>query len=280
MQIGGLADCVYFPETEAQLMQLVRLLGEQSGRYHVLGGGSNVIIPDVGLRQPVICLQNLNQMRFDPENLVLHCNSGVLAAAAADEACRLGLGGLTFMHLLPGTVGGACYMNARAFGSSQSDVLKTVSLIDEQGCMRAISNSQCEFDYKRSIFQSKPYLIASVAYQLFPQDNNLIAAQRDTISAHRQIHHHFAFPTFGCAFLNDYSQGTSTGKIIDSVGLKGLRVGGAMVSLHHANFIVNVGGATAADVVMLIAQVKERVFQQTGVTLQMEVKLIAEKLKC
>ena len=188
------------------------------------------------------------------------------------------MSGLAFMHKLPGTVGGACWMNAKAYDSSQQDVIEGVECLDEMGNKHYLSNSDCKFGYKESIFQRNKWIISKVKYNLTSVDPAILKKEMDEIANKRDIENQFEWPTCGCAFLNDYNLGKSSGQIIDECGLKGHEIGGAAVSDYHANFIINKGNATAQNVLDLIEHIKKVVWEKKKIKLELELQIIKSTL--
>ncbi len=277
IKIGGRARRVYFPHQQAQLIVLMQEFNRAQQPFFLVGGGSNLLIQDETIIRPVISLRDFNGMSFDDKQMQLTCLAGTPSIKASLESYKQGMKTLVFMHQLPGTVGGACFMNARAFGFSQEDVIHRIDVVMKNGDLQSFTSNQCQFDYKKSIFQKLDGVISQVIYQLERGEPEVIKQEMDRIYAHREQSKQFTSNTFGCTFLNDYSIGKSSGQIIDECNLKGLRIGDAEVSLSHANFIENKGQATAGDVLKLISLIKEKVWQKKQIKLQLEVQYFQEK---
>jgi UDP-N-acetylmuramate dehydrogenase len=189
---------------------------------------------------------------------------------------RAGLAGAEFLAWLPGSVGGACFMNARAYGSEVSQVLRVARVVEADGGLRELALAPEAFSYKRSPFQGSGALIAEARLALRPDDRARIQERMDRIGKERREKHELDFPSCGCVFKNDRAIGIASGALIERCGLKGYRVGDAQVSPYHANFVFNLGAATASEVRAVIAHVERSVEDETGHRLELEVRLLGE----
>jgi UDP-N-acetylmuramate dehydrogenase len=272
--IGGPADLAILPEDGADLVRAVRTLGELGLGWLVLGGGSNVLVSDRGVRGAVILTHALDSVAVEGSRL--RAGAGVTSHQVAVTARDAGLQGAEFLAWLPGSIGGACLMNARAFGGEISGVLERARVVDAAGQLDELRLRPDDFSYKRSPFQESGTIIVEAVLGLEPGDPARIQQRMDEIEARRRARHEMDVRSCGCVFKNDYSLGRSSGQIIDACGLKQVRVGDAQVSPHHANFVLNLGQATAADVRRVIEIVRARVEQQMGHRLELEVRLVGE----
>ena len=278
-RIGGPADLFLQPQDPAEASSLFALLASEGVPCFPLGGGANILVADRGIRGAVVDLSGLRGSRRasgpggEP---LLEFLAGTPVSAACEEARRLGLSGLEFLYAMPGSVGGAVWMNARCYSRSVSDVLAGVELAEARGGIRVHAPSPEQFDYKISPFQRMNALILRASFRLQPGDPRAIGQAMQANRADREAKGHFLWPCAGSVWKNNRAFGEPTGRILDSLGLKGLRVGDAAVSDRHANIVVNLGRATAAEVVELMQTVEARVLERRGYRLEREVLLVGE----
>ncbi len=271
-RIGGKVDALLFPDTEVQLVSLLSFLLESGLCFRVIGNATNLLISDDGFRGVLITTRHMRAVSV----------SGTTARAACGTPinvfCRtlaeFSLGGLEALYGIPGTLGGAVFMNAGAFGHTVSDSLAYVSVLNIQnGQTTVISRKDCDFSYRHSYFSERRHLIIlSADFLLKPSACGAVRERMKAVLARRMEKQPTALPSAGSAFLRP--EGHYAGKLIEEAGLVGTRVGGAAVSVKHAGFIVNLGGATAKDVLDLIAFIRETVFEKFGVTLTPEIEYI------
>jgi UDP-N-acetylmuramate dehydrogenase len=265
MGVGGAAAVMAFPRSSEELRRSLRVRRELDVPHRILGGGSNLIVADDGLDELVINTGQTNQVRVGEDGVVT-AEAGANLTNTAVRACRGGWRGLERATGIPGSVGGATVMNAGAFGFSIGEVLQEVVTFDAAG---EPGESPASFRYRGSSIPEGS-TVASVRIRLSEGDPEELAREMREL----QIQRARAQPVgrnAGCVFQNP--PGGHAGKIIDDLGLKGTRRGGAVVSPQHANFIVNDGGARAADVLELLTYVRERVSRETGIDLELEVKV-------
>lgn len=272
--VGGPADLAIFPADAEALIAAIRLTCEQDLPCHILGGGTNLLISDRGIRGVVLFSTPLSALTFDGPNAF--AEAGTRSHDVAVAACSKGLSGAEFLYDLPGTVGGALFMNAKAFGSEMSTIALAARTVDRFGTLAERTLRMEDFGYKKSPFQTTSEVILGVFLNLFPDDPTAIQARIDSIRETRAAQHEFDFPSCGCVFKNDYRLGISAGKLIESIGLKQFQIGDAQISPYHANFILNRGHATATDILRVIAHIKKRVLAETGQCLECEVVLLGE----
>jgi UDP-N-acetylmuramate dehydrogenase len=273
-KIGGPADLVLVPADLDDLVQTLLLLEEEGVPWEVLGGGSNVLVSDQGVQGAVVLLSGLDQLAIQGEEV--SAGAGLPSHEVALAARRAGLTGAEFLAWLPGSFGGACLMNARAYGGEISQVLSRARTVTRTGQLHDLDLKPEQFDYKRSPFQGTGEIVVEATLSLAPGDPEAIQRRMDQNEASRRANHELDHPSCGCVFKNDHRIGISSGKLIDDCGLKGYRVGQAQVSPHHANFVINLGQATAAQVHQVIDHVHRTVAEQTGHDLELEVRLIGE----
>ena len=271
-RIGGRADIFAEPESEEELRQI--LLEAKAKKWPVtfLGNGSNVLVLDGGIRGVTVSLRGLNSLQVHGTTMI--AGAGVGLGYAATVACQKGLSGLEFAYGIPGSIGGAAYMNAGAFGGDMSRVVKAIGVMDMDGNRRSFVADEMGFGYRRSALQDYPGVITSVIMELEPGDGETIGQTIGEHLAKRKATQPWEYPSAGSVFkhLGDFVPA----KIIDEMGLKGLSVGGAEVSTKHAGFIINKNNATAADVLQLVAEIKKQVKAKHNVDLEMEIKILGE----
>jgi UDP-N-acetylmuramate dehydrogenase len=273
--IGGPADLALFPGDPGEVSTAVEAAARAGVPLLVLGGGSNVLVSDAGVRGAVLFTTGLSSIEVRGAELV--AGAGAASDAVSRAALAAGLEGAEFLTRLPGTIGGACYMNARAYGGEVSSVLDRVRAVDPRsGVLSALSTREQPFAYKRSPFMASGALLVEAVLALRPAPAETIAARVREIEARRAASRELDFPSCGCVFKNDERFGAPSGKLIEGCGLRGLRLGRAQVSPHHANFVINLGGATADEVRRLIEQVRDTVASSAGFTLELEVRLVGE----
>lgn len=270
-RVGGPARRMAFPETGEQLVILLQLAEDCGARPIVLGRGSNILPPDGGMDRLVIETSRLAALEAGEDGAIL-AEAGVPLARLAESAAQRGLAGLEFAHGIPGTVGGALCMNAGAYGGEMKDVVEEVTLLLPEGVKR-FSGAEMAFGYRRSFLSDHPDAVAIRAkFRLSTGDESAIRERMRELMGKRRASQPLEHPSAGSTFKRP--EGYFAGTLIDQCGLKGLTVGGAQVSEKHAGFVINRGGATAADVLALIREVQRRVLAEKGVALQPEVKLL------
>ena len=270
-RIGGNAAVMVFPKSERELCACRKILFELNTDPLILGAGTNVLAPDEGLERVVICLKGaLCGIRMTGETQFEACAGETLARAAL-FARDHGLAGLEFAHGIPGTVGGGVYMNAGAYGGELKQVVTCVTVMDPTGELRDVSCAGDTFGYRTSIFEDRDGVIVKATFSLKPGDPETIGRTMRELMERRKASQPLELPSAGSTFkrpANGYAAA-----LIDEAGLKGARVGGAAVSEKHAGFVVNLGGATSADVKALMRRVQDTVEKNTGVRLEPEVRI-------
>lgn len=270
-RVGGPARRMAFPATGEQLVILLRLAEDCGARPIVLGKGSNILPPDGGMDRLVIETSRLAALEAGEDGVIL-AEAGVPLARLAEFAAQRGLAGLEFAHGIPGTVGGALCMNAGAYGGEMKDVVEEVTLLLPDGVKR-FSGAEMAFGYRHSFLSDHPEAVAIRAkFRLIPGDESAIRERMRELMGKRRASQPLEYPSAGSTFKRP--EGYFAGTLIDQCGLKGLTVEGAQVSEKHAGFVINRGGATAADILALIQEIQRRVLAEKGVMLQPEVKLL------
>ncbi len=272
-KIGGPADIFLMPKTEEQIANVIKVAKENSFPVFILGNGSNVLVGDKGIRGAVLCLyKNLNCLEVSGDEI--YAGAGILLSAASLVAANSGLSGLEFASGIPGTIGGAVYMNAGAYGPEMKDVIVSVRCMDGDGNILELKNEECEFSYRHSRFTNSEMVILGCKMKLQHGDVDEIRAKISDLTKRRVTKQPVEKPSAGSTFKRP--EGYFAGTLIEEAGLKGKRCGGAEVSEKHAGFIINTGNATAKDVLALIEFVKKTVYDKNGVMLEPEVKLVGE----
>ena len=273
-RIGGPARRMAFPKRAEQVVLLVDFARQCGARPLVIGNGTNLLCPDEGLDRLVIDLSaGLTDLEKGQEPDTIAASCGVSLARLASFACDLGLTGLEFAHGIPGTLGGALAMNAGAYGGEMCQVVQGVHVLFPDEGIRLLTGEEMNFRYRGSLLTDRPDAVAlDAVVRLTPGDKEAIRAQMRELMARRKASQPLEYPSAGSTFKRPV--GHYAGTLIDQCGLKGLTVGGAQVSEKHAGFVINRGGATCADVLALIEQVRRRVLDATGVTLEPEVRIV------
>ena len=270
-RIGGPVDCVAYPKTEAELSDLLKLCAEAGIEPVILGAGTNVLAPDAGMRRLAIVLKDALEGMEQIGETSIRVMAGVTMSRAAVFAAGLNLGGLEFAHGIPGTIGGGVYMNAGAYGGEIKDVCTRVRIMDMTGEARWITNEEAAFSYRHSAIEDNPWIVVAAEFELTPKAEEEVWAKMKELIGKRRASQPLDLPSAGSAFKRPV--GGYAAALIDQTGLKGFQVGGAAVSEKHAGFVVNLGGATAADVQELLQQVSDKVFERTGIRLEPEVRI-------
>lgn len=272
-RIGGPADFFVIPETIEQLAQTVRICREQKVPFYILGNGSNLLVGDKGYRGVIIQVyKNLNAVHTDGQ--VISAQAGAMLSVIAKQALAHGLAGFEFASGIPGTLGGAVVMNAGAYGGEMKDIIRKVTVLTPEGKIQTIPGDQMEFGYRTSIVEKKSLIVLLAVIELENGNSEEIRSRMEELKRKRTSRQPLELPSAGSTFKRP--QGYFAGKLIMDAGLQGFTVGGAQVSEKHCGFVVNRGGASAADVRELMRQVTEKVQERFGVTLEPEVKMLGE----
>jgi UDP-N-acetylmuramate dehydrogenase len=276
--LGGPADMFVTPQSAEQAAEVFGMLNDRGIPTFILGAGANILVSDLGIRAAVIDLSALQgcSVSRSERGAALDALAGTAMSDASTAALRNGLSGLEFIYSMPGSVGGSVWMNARCYGRSLSEVLIRAQYAEPSGAIATTQIKQEQFGYKRSPFQESSCLILSATFALVPGDTGTMRQQMESIRQDRERKGHFRYPCAGSIFKNNREFGNPTGKLIDSLGLKGRCIGGACVSQLHGNIIVNTGSATAEEVFQLIRLLESEVRGAYGFQLEREILLVGQ----
>ena len=273
-RIGGPAALFIQPDSREQIAMALTFASREGIPLMVLGAGSNILFADEGYPGAVLHLGGaFAQISRDGKDII-SCQTGAKLSELCEFAQNCGLAGLEFAYGIPGTVGGAIYMNAGAYGGQMEDAVQSVDFVDSKGSPSTFTNQQIAFSYRHSAFMGMSGALTGGTFKLTPAPPGEIRQRMDDYMARRAEKQPLEYPSAGSTFKRP--QGNYASALIDQCGLKGLRVGGAGVSEKHAGFIVNLGRATCKDVLELIGQVQHRVKAQTGYELEREVQVVGE----
>ena len=270
-RVGGGAEVMAFPKNVRELAELLKVSALLDCKCAILGAGTNVLAPDEGITGLVICLKDCLDGMEALSDTRIRVMAGVTMSRAAVFAANLGLSGLEFAHGIPGTIGGGIYMNAGAYGGEISQVCDRVEVMDRQGNSRWLRNAEMGFSYRHSVLETADDLVIAAEFTLTPAEPEAIKARMKELIGKRSASQPLNLPSAGSAFKRP--KGGYAAALIDQAGLKGFRVGNAGISDKHAGFAVNLGGATANDVKELLQTVSDRVFEQTGIRLEPEIRI-------
>lgn len=275
MKIGGPADIFIEPSTIEGLQTAMEMIVEHKVKWTAIGRGSNLLVSDDGIEGVVIKLgKGVNDIDMDGGKL--RVGGGYPLVALATQISRKGYSGLEFASGIPGSVGGAVYMNAGAHGSDISNILTAAHILFPNGQMEWLTNDEMAFSYRTSVLQKKrPGIVIEAVFSLIAGDKDKISAEMQKNKDYRKNTQPYNDPCAGSIFRNPLPK--YAGQLIESAGLKGHSLGGAQISEMHGNFIVNKGNATAADVLALIQHAKDTVFDKFDVKLETEVEIIGRK---
>lgn len=270
-RIGGGAEVMAFPKQPEELAELLKLSALLDCKCAILGAGTNVLAPDAGLSGLVICLKDCLDGMQKLSDTRIRVMSGVTMSRAAVFAANLGMSGLEFAHGIPGSIGGGVYMNAGAYGGEICQVCHRVQVMDRQGNTRWLSREEMAFSYRHSVLDETGDIVICAEFTLTPAEPEAIKARMKELIGKRSASQPLDLPSAGSAFKRPV--GGYAAALIDAAGLKGFRVGNAAISEKHAGFAVNLGGATANDVKALLKTVSDRVFEQSGIRLEPEIRI-------
>ena len=272
-RIGGPADLLFYPQNTEEVQKIIRMANEYGEAITLLGNGSNILVRDGGIRGLVIRFSH-KMAAVVREGTDLIIGAGALLRDAAARAQEYGLSGLEFACGIPGSIGGAIFMNAGAYDDEMKSVVVSVKTITRGGELHLYSAEDLDFGYRHSIFHGCDEAICETRLHLHEDDKALILARMEDLNQRRESKQPLSYPSAGSTFKRP--PGYFAGTLIDQTGLKGLTVGGAQVSQKHAGFVINIGNATADDVQQLISIVQKRVYAAHGVQLFPELRIIGE----
>ena len=270
-KIGGPAAVMAFPASVEELSVLLKLSADLDISPFILGAGTNVLAPDAGIDGVVICLKDCMDGMEQLDSTHIRVAAGVTMTRAAVFAANLGLAGMEFAHGIPGTVGGGVYMNAGAYGGEIRDICESVEVMDMQGNLSVKSCEEMDFSYRHSVLEDQGGIVVSAVFRLVPGDPDEIKGKMKELIGKRSASQPLDLPSAGSAFKRPV--GGYAAALIDQAGLKGFAVGGAAISTKHAGFAVNLGGATATDVRQLLRQVSDKVYENSGIRIEPEIRI-------
>ncbi len=272
-RVGGPADYFVTPGTKDELAGIIARCRAAQMPYYIIGNGSNLLVSDDGYKGVVIQVyKSMNQIRVTGNRI--EAQAGALLSGIAARALENGLAGFEFAAGIPGTLGGACVMNAGAYGGEMKNVLKQVTVLSQEGRIFTIPVQKLELGYRTSIIAKNGYIVLEAVIELRNGDAQEIKTLMDELKEKRVSKQPLEFPSAGSTFKRP--EGYFAGKLIQDAGLKGFRVGGAQVSEKHCGFVINRDHATAADISELMRQVSEKVYADSKVILEPEVKRLGE----
>lgn len=270
-KIGGCANVVVYPETEEQAQAVIRFCSRNSIRFMPIGNGSNLLVSDHGIDACVICFSNgFSDVRLVEEDTVF-AESGASLMKLCRFALEHSLSGLEFAYGIPGSCGGAAFMNAGAYGGEMKDVLVKCRHIDKKGNAGYLEGDALALSYRHSAYYDNGCTITGIYVKLKNGDKEEIKAKMQDYISRRRAKQPLEYPSAGSTFKRP--PGHFAGALIEQCGLKGKSFGGAQISTKHAGFVINTGGATCTDVLKLCEFCKETVYKQTGVKLEMEIRV-------
>lgn len=269
-RIGGPARYFFIPKNTEEIRQLLSYCRKEKKKYMVLGNGSNMLFPDEGYDGIIIYIGgNMSEIRV--EGTSLYAEAGALLSKTAVVAREHGLAGLEFAAGIPGTIGGAMVMNAGAYGGEMKDVVSSVDVLECDGTVRCYTGEEMKFGYRKSVIDADR-IVLGARIKLKPGDRDAIDEEMNRLKEARLAKQPLEYPSAGSTFKRP--EGYFAGKLIDDSGLRGYKVGGAMVSEKHCGFVINYDGATAEDVITLIEDVRQKVYEKYQVTLEPEVRIV------
>lgn len=273
-KVGGPADVLFFPKNKIELAKIVTYANQAGIPWRVLGNASNIIVRDGGIRGFVIMFDQLNHIRVD--GYVIEAEAGANLIETTRVALYQSLTGFEFACGIPGSVGGAVFMNAGAYGGEIAHILVSAQLLTPEGEIVTLEARDMKFGYRRSIVQETGAVIISAKFALNPGVYEVIKQEMDRLTHLRELKQPLEYPSCGSVFKRP--QGHFAGQLIMEAGLKGYRIGGVEVSQKHAGFMINVDQGTATDYQELIAYVIETVERDSGIRLEPEVRIIGEEV--
>ncbi|MDD6416268.1 MAG: UDP-N-acetylmuramate dehydrogenase [Lactobacillus porci] len=272
-ETGGPAQFLAFPKSLAELQDLLAAAEEEQLPITVIGNASNLIISDKGIKGLVIILTKMHQIKVTGDKVTAEAGARIIDTSFA--AGKAGLSGLEFAAGIPGSVGGAVFMNAGAYGGETKDCLKTATVLTEDGQLKTYSNAELQFSYRHSLVQETKEIVVSAVFALKKGDREAILDEMNYLNALRKYKQPLEYPSCGSVFKRP--TGHFVGPMLIKAGLQGKQIGGAQVSMKHAGFIVNKGGATATDYLNLIHYIQKTIKEKYGIDLHTEVRIIGDK---
>lgn len=273
-KIGGNADVFVIAKSIEEIKCVIKFSKENNIPLTILGNGSNVLVSDKGIRGIVLQI-GLKEIKVEKhENALIEVDAGAMLGALAQILLKQSISGFEFAAGIPGSIGGAIRMNAGAYGGEMKDIVKNVTVLNEKGEINILTNEECEFSYRHSRFTNSKEIIIKATLELPFGNENEIKAKMDEYDQSRREKQPLNLPSAGSTFKR--GSDFITAKLIDECGLKGYTSGDAQVSTLHAGFVVNLGNATAQDVLNVVNHVKQVVLEKTGKQIELEVELLGE----
>lgn len=271
-KIGGPAEIFIQAETTKEIQKVLEISSKNDIPIHIIGNGSNLLVKDEGIKGIVLQIAIKEIEIEEKEDIIIKVGAGIKNAELGQKLLKESIAGFEFAYGIPGTIGGAIYMNAGAYGGEIKDIVEKVTYIDNIGKINTITKEECKFAYRESIFSSSNYIILNARLKLKKGNFNEIESKMKELSNSRKEKQPVEYPSAGSSFKR--GEGFITAKLIDECGLKGYTIGGAQISKKHAGFIVNVGNATAKDVLELVEYTKQQVLERYGKIIELEFKVI------
>ena len=272
-RLGGPADYFLSPSDSAQIKEIVDICREKEISWFILGNGSNLLVSDEGYHGVVIQIyKNMNQVTVDGTRI--YAQAGALLSTVSKKAMESGLTGMEFASGIPGTLGGAAVMNAGAYGGEMKDILVSVTVLTDNGEQKVLKAEELNLGYRTSIIKEKGYIVLDVVLQLQVGDRDAVRNRMEELKVQRVTKQPLEYPSAGSTFKRP--EGYFAGKLIEDAGLRGYRVGGAQVSEKHCGFVINTGDATTSDVVQLIHDVQNIIWNKFKIKLEPEVKFLGD----
>lgn len=273
-RVGGPADFFVTPKAEEEVRDVIRICKEAGMPYYIIGNGSNLLVSDAGYRGVIVQIyKEMNEVKVEGD--LVKAQAGALLSGIAAKALGAELSGFEFASGIPGTIGGACVMNAGAYGGEMKDVLEFVTVLTGEGKIIELGRNELELGYRTSVIAKKGYIVLGAVLKLERGDGEKIKTYMDELKEKRVTKQPLEYPSAGSTFKRP--EGYFAGKLIEDAGLRGFQVGGAQVSEKHCGFVINRDHATAADIMELMRQVQIRVKENSGVDLEPEVKRLGDE---
>ena len=273
-RVGGPADFFVTPKAKEEVRDVIRICKEAGMPYYIIGNGSNLLVSDAGYRGVIVQIyKEMNEVKVEGD--LVKAQAGALLSGIAAKALGAELSGFEFASGIPGTIGGACVMNAGAYGGEMKDVLESVTVLTGEGKIIELGRNELELGYRTSVIAKKGYIVLGTALKLECGDGEKIKTYMDELKEKRVTKQPLEYPSAGSTFKRP--EGYFAGKLIEDAGLRGFQVGGAQVSEKHCGFVINRDHATAADIMELMIQVQIRVKENSGVDLEPEVKRLGDE---
>lgn len=273
-RVGGPADFFVTPKAKEEVRDVIRICKEAGMPYYIIGNGSNLLVSDAGYRGVIVQIyKEMNEVKVEGD--LVKAQAGALLSGIAAKALGAELSGFEFASGIPGTIGGACVMNAGAYGGEMKDVLESVTVLTGEGKIIELGRNELELGYRTSVIAKKGYIVLGAVLKLERGDGEKIKTYMDELKEKRVTKQPLEYPSAGSTFKRP--EGYFAGKLIEDAGLRGFQVGGAQVSEKHCGFVINRDHATAADIMELMRQVQSRVKENSGVDLEPEVKRLGDE---